>query len=161
MDRLVLWGLEVDRVVLVSFNSRLVNTWDVYHQFLTPFHLLCCIMILYISEFLYFPSSLSTSIYVLHKIMKDSCVYCVIIMAVIYSCGPNQHTCAPDHDECSETGMCNNGVCTNMDGSFKCACNSGYVLSSSGFACIGEFYIQFLIVSYIVSLEHCIQLLLL
>ena len=43
-----------------------------------------------------------------------------------------------DHDECSETGMCANGVCTNMDGSFKCVCNDGYVLSSSGFACTGE-----------------------
>lgn len=43
-----------------------------------------------------------------------------------------------DHDECSETGMCNNGVCTNMDGSFKCVCHQGYVLSPSGFACIGK-----------------------
>ena len=34
--------------------------------------------------------------------------------------------------------MCNNGICTNMDGSFKCVCNPGYVLSSSGFSCIGK-----------------------
>ncbi|KAK8752712.1 hypothetical protein OTU49_007100, partial [Cherax quadricarinatus] len=41
-----------------------------------------------------------------------------------------------DHDKCSKTGMCANGICTNMDGSFKCSCNAGFMLSPSGFACI-------------------------
>lgn len=43
-----------------------------------------------------------------------------------------------DHDECRETGMCANGLCINMDGSFKCQCKNGYVLSTSGHACSGK-----------------------
>nr|CAD7423795.1 unnamed protein product [Timema monikensis] len=41
-----------------------------------------------------------------------------------------------NHNECSETGMCANGLCINMDGSFKCQCNNGYILSPTGHACI-------------------------
>ena len=40
-------------------------------------------------------------------------------------------------DECAETGMCSNGKCINMDGSFKCVCDSGYKLSPDGKNCIG------------------------
>lgn len=43
-----------------------------------------------------------------------------------------------DHDECQENGMCANGVCVNMHGSFKCQCHSGYILSPTGHSCIGE-----------------------
>ena len=32
--------------------------------------------------------------------------------------------------------MCANGICSNMDGSFKCECNEGYKLSISGLSCI-------------------------
>nr|CAD7591983.1 unnamed protein product [Timema genevievae] len=46
------------------------------------------------------------------------------------------NTLLTDHNECSETGMCANGLCINMDGSFKCQCNNGYILSSTGHACI-------------------------
>lgn len=42
-----------------------------------------------------------------------------------------------DHDECQDTGMCANGHCTNMNGSFKCKCNDGYVLSPTQNTCIG------------------------
>lgn len=44
-----------------------------------------------------------------------------------------------DHDECAEIGMCTNGICINMDGSFKCSCKSGFKLSPTGFACIGKY----------------------
>ena len=33
--------------------------------------------------------------------------------------------------------MCAHGICINMDGSFKCQCQEGYVLSPSGHSCIG------------------------
>nr|CAD7439562.1 unnamed protein product [Timema bartmani] len=46
------------------------------------------------------------------------------------------NTLLTDHNECSETGMCANGLCINMDGSFKCQCNNGYILSPTGHACI-------------------------
>lgn len=47
-----------------------------------------------------------------------------------------------DHDECSQTGMCANGQCINMDGSFKCQCYSGFILSPSGHACIGKLFVK-------------------
>lgn len=34
--------------------------------------------------------------------------------------------------------MCNNGHCINMNGSFKCKCNDGYVLSPTKNTCIGK-----------------------
>jgi len=40
-------------------------------------------------------------------------------------------------DECADTGMCENGRCLNMDGSFKCVCNPGYKLGPTGKHCIG------------------------
>lgn len=43
-----------------------------------------------------------------------------------------------DHDECQDTGMCTNGHCINMNGSFKCECNDGYTLSPTRNTCIGE-----------------------
>ena len=43
-----------------------------------------------------------------------------------------------DYDECSTTGMCTNGRCFNMDGSFKCVCNTGYILAPNGEVCIGK-----------------------
>jgi hypothetical protein len=46
--------------------------------------------------------------------------------------------CVSDHDECSQTGMCANGQCINMDGSFKCQCHSGFILSPSGHSCVGK-----------------------
>lgn len=37
--------------------------------------------------------------------------------------------------------MCNNGHCINMNGSFKCKCNDGYVLSPTKNTCIGKYAI--------------------
>ena len=44
-----------------------------------------------------------------------------------------------DIDECTEeSDNCDaNTVCTNTDGSFTCACNTGY--SGDGVTCTGEF----------------------
>ena len=51
---------------------------------------------------------------------------------------PDGKTCT-DHNECAESGMCANGICINMNGSFKCHCENGFKLSSTGYACIGMF----------------------
>jgi hypothetical protein len=41
--------------------------------------------------------------------------------------------CGTDIDECSEQqGVCSNGQCFNTPGSYRCRCNRGYRLSSSG-----------------------------
>ena len=58
---------------------------------------------------------------------------------------PNIFSHHLDHDECEENGMCANGKCINMDGSFKCQCHEGFVLSASGHSCIGIFH--FLLIS--------------
>ena len=42
-----------------------------------------------------------------------------------------------DYNECQTTGMCTNGMCMNLDGSFKCICNPGYLLAPSGEVCLG------------------------
>lgn len=42
-----------------------------------------------------------------------------------------------DHDECTTTNMCLNGMCINEDGSFKCICKPGFVLAPSGRYCTG------------------------
>ena len=45
-----------------------------------------------------------------------------------------------DIDECDLAMPCDsNALCTNTNGSFECACNSGY--SGNGFACLGTLYI--------------------
>ena len=47
--------------------------------------------------------------------------------------------CVLDYDECKLTGMCTNGQCINMDGSYKCLCDQGFTLASAGAACVGEY----------------------
>ena len=43
-----------------------------------------------------------------------------------------------DLNECRiMTEACGRGECINTDGSFRCACPSGYVLDDSGHNCIG------------------------
>jgi len=42
-----------------------------------------------------------------------------------------------DENECSAEDMCQNGQCVNIDGSFKCLCETGYTLSLSGKQCAG------------------------
>lgn len=43
-----------------------------------------------------------------------------------------------DLDECAETGMCGNGKCVNIDGSFKCVCDPGYQLGPDRKVCVGK-----------------------
>lgn len=43
-----------------------------------------------------------------------------------------------DLDECAETGMCGNGKCVNVDGSFKCICDPGYQLGPDRKVCVGK-----------------------
>lgn len=43
-----------------------------------------------------------------------------------------------DENECSAEDMCENGQCVNLDGSFKCLCETGYTLSPSGKQCHGQ-----------------------
>lgn len=43
-----------------------------------------------------------------------------------------------DHDECEKNGMCANGKCLNVQGSFQCRCKSGFVMSQTGHSCIGN-----------------------
>ena len=43
-----------------------------------------------------------------------------------------------DMNECAEAGMCPNGVCFNMDGSYKCRCNPGFKQSPNQQVCYGR-----------------------
>jgi len=45
-----------------------------------------------------------------------------------------------DHNECNEGGVCSHGQCVNTDGSFKCLCDTGFILSSSGKECAGQLW---------------------
>lgn len=45
-----------------------------------------------------------------------------------------------DINECSMQGVCQNGVCLNTLGSFKCSCKAGWVLERNG--CVGEYLAQ-------------------
>lgn len=42
-----------------------------------------------------------------------------------------------DIDECIESNKCQQN-CTNMDGSFRCACSTGYTLENDGISCKGK-----------------------
>lgn len=41
-------------------------------------------------------------------------------------------------NECQKTGMCANGQCINIDGGYRCQCNSGFQESVDGTTCTGE-----------------------
>lgn len=42
-------------------------------------------------------------------------------------------------DECAlMPQMCQNGVCMNVPGSFKCECNRGYIYDEDAHQCIGK-----------------------
>lgn len=49
------------------------------------------------------------------------------------------HSPSADHDECTTTNMCLNGMCINEDGSFKCICKPGFVLAPNGRYCTGMY----------------------
>lgn len=44
-----------------------------------------------------------------------------------------------DTNECLDNpGICQNGICINTDGSFRCECPFGYNLDYTGVKCVGE-----------------------
>lgn len=45
---------------------------------------------------------------------------------------------ATDIDECQDRSLCVNGHCRNTEGSFRCVCSQGYVLSATGDQCEGK-----------------------
>lgn len=53
-----------------------------------------------------------------------------IYMAPVLSIDINE--CALDPD------ICQNGICENLRGSYRCICNIGYESDTSGKACVGE-----------------------
>lgn len=53
-----------------------------------------------------------------------------IYMAPVLSLDINE--CALDPD------ICQNGICENLRGSYRCICNIGYESDTSGKACVGE-----------------------
>lgn len=52
-----------------------------------------------------------------------------------------------DHDECEKNGMCANGKCLNVQGSFQCHCKSGFVMSKTGYSCIGNLFLSTIIIT--------------
>ena len=50
----------------------------------------------------------------------------------------NHSVYVSDMNECKEKGMCPNGQCINMDGSYKCRCNRGYKQSPNQQICLGN-----------------------
>ena len=51
---------------------------------------------------------------------------------------PNQRYCK-DIDECSQdSGICSNGVCENMMGTYQCMCNDGYQQTGQKSHCEGN-----------------------
>ena len=64
--------------------------------------------------------------------------YCVLIVTfTTIGCVP-----VADIDECRQRGTCRNGRCVNTQGSFRCECNAGFVLSADGSYCTGMFWVM-------------------
>ena len=57
---------------------------------------------------------------------------CVCVCVFILSLDVDE--CAAGTDNCDAT----NATCTNTDGSFTCACNSGWESADNGVTCTGE-----------------------
>lgn len=45
-----------------------------------------------------------------------------------------------DIDECKESSTCQHN-CTNLQGSFECACATGYTLENDGISCKGNIHL--------------------
>lgn len=46
---------------------------------------------------------------------------------------------SPDINECAlDPDICQNGMCENLRGSYRCICNIGYESDTSGKNCVGE-----------------------
>ena len=59
-------------------------------------------------------------------------VYFRMLMILNFLCGVDINECALDPD------ICPNGICENLRGTYKCICNSGYEVDSSGKNCVGK-----------------------
>lgn len=47
-----------------------------------------------------------------------------------------------DINECAlDPDICPNGICENLRGTYKCICNSGYEVDSTGKNCVGKFHL--------------------
>ena len=52
--------------------------------------------------------------------------------------------CISDINECMmDPTLCENGICINTDGNFRCECQEGFKIDSSGTKCIGEWCFYF------------------
>lgn len=58
-------------------------------------------------------------------------------------CLPTLLLLSVDTNECLDNpGVCQNGICINTDGSFRCECPFGYNLDYTGVKCIGEMALE-------------------
>ena len=64
-----------------------------------------------------------------------SIITTTIIIIVKYTCLYDYNT---DINECASSPCHQNATCTNVDGSFTCECDVGYV--GDGFICPGKIY---------------------
>lgn len=55
-----------------------------------------------------------------------------MLLILNFFCGADINECALDPD------ICPNGICENLRGTYKCICNSGYEVDSTGKNCVGE-----------------------
>ena len=53
----------------------------------------------------------------------------------------------PDEDECLTAGVCGNGNCSNIEGSYRCICPQGYTQGRYSPRCVGKSYAQYSIIS--------------
>lgn len=64
----------------------------------------------------------------------DNSIWNVFLLWLILSC-----FCGADINECAlDPDICPNGICENLRGTYKCICNSGYEVDSTGKNCIGK-----------------------
>lgn len=49
----------------------------------------------------------------------------------------NQSTLSTDINECAQNpAICENGACENLIGTYRCICNAGFEVDSSGKVCV-------------------------
>lgn len=60
----------------------------------------------------------------------------------------------PDINECAlDPDICQNGICENLRGSYRCICNIGYESDTSGKNCVGEWIILFFLKDQLLLFE--------
>lgn len=64
-----------------------------------------------------------------------------------------------DVDECNELGedACVGGTCVNVIGSYRCECDEGTILDSTGRYCIGKWLMMFVCLEVYVMIFWCIR----